>query len=96
MVNKIFNHYIRRNIKVYVDNMIVKSRTTNLHLVDLVENFQILKRYNMHLKPTKYAFEVSSGNFLGFIIHEIGIDANLKIVQIILKMHLPQSIKEVQ
>lgn len=32
MVNKIFKMQIRRNMKVYVDDMIVKSKTTSTHL----------------------------------------------------------------
>lgn len=39
MVNKIFKHQIGRNVDVYVDNMIVKSRIADLHLADLAETF---------------------------------------------------------
>lgn len=37
MVNKMFKHQIKWNVKVFVDDMIVKSRTTNSHLTNLVE-----------------------------------------------------------
>ena len=39
MVNKIFKHQIERDIEVYVDVMIVKSKTIDSHFTDLVETF---------------------------------------------------------
>ena len=47
----------------------------------------------MKLNPSKCAFEVSSGKFLGFMISQRGIEANLDKIQAILEMELP---KEVQ
>uniref|UniRef100_A0A804ICR2 RNase H type-1 domain-containing protein n=1 Tax=Musa acuminata subsp. malaccensis TaxID=214687 RepID=A0A804ICR2_MUSAM len=41
-------------------------------------------------------FRVNSGRFLGFIIHQRGIDANSKKVRAIAEMHSPRSVKEVQ
>ena len=62
-------------MEVYIDDMIVKSKATSVHLTDLAETFQTLRLSNMHLNPTKCVFGVSSGRFLGFIIHQRGIDA---------------------
>lgn len=59
MVNKIFKHHFRRNVEVYIDDMIIKSKMVDTHLEDLTETFQILKRYNMHLNMTKCAFGAS-------------------------------------
>ena len=63
-------------MEVYIDDMIVKSRMAAAHLIDLAERFATLRRYDMQLNPTKCAYSVSSGRFLGFIIHERGMDAN--------------------
>lgn len=49
-------------MEVYVDNMIVKSKRSNTHLVDLVETFRTLKRFHMHLDPSKCGFGVVSDN----------------------------------
>ncbi|XP_065012776.1 uncharacterized protein LOC135641343 [Musa acuminata AAA Group] len=76
MVDKLFKHQIRRNMEVYVDDMIVKSKVARTHLADLAETFQTLKWFNMHLSTAKCIFGVSSGRFLGFIIHQWGIDTN--------------------
>lgn len=67
MINKMFKYYIWRNVEVYIYDMIVKSKTTDLHLVDLTEMFQVLKKFNMRLNISKYALEVGSRKFLEFI-----------------------------
>lgn len=96
MVNKRFKHQIRRNIEVFIDNTIVKSRTTDSHLADLVETFQVLKKFNMSLNLTKCTFGVNSRKFLEFIVHWRGTNANPKKVQAILKMRPTWSVREVQ
>jgi len=56
-----------RNVEVYVDDMLVKSLDEQKHLDDLQETFDALRQYNMKLNPSKCAFGVSSGKFLGFM-----------------------------
>ena len=68
LVNKMFHDQIGRNVEVYVDDMLVKSKTDEDHLIDLKETFQTLRRYNMKLNPAKCVFRVSSGKFLGFMV----------------------------
>ena len=69
MVDDLFKHQLGRNMEVYVDDMIIKSRTASTHLAYLAETFQTLRRFNMRLNPAKCIFGVNSGKFLGFIIH---------------------------
>ena len=87
---------IRRNVEVYVDNMLVKSQDKEIHPDDLQETFDTLRQYNMKLNPSKCAFEVSSGKFLGFMVSHKGIEANPDKIQAILDMKPPQNVKEVQ
>lgn len=63
-----FSKKIGRNMKVYVDDMLVKSKKVESHLDDLKETFEMLKKFKIKLNPTKCAFRVSSGKFLGFMI----------------------------
>ena len=50
----------------------------------------------MKLNPTKCAFGVSAGNFLGFMVNNRGIEANPDKIKVVLDMHLPSNIKEIQ
>nr|XP_009386119.1 PREDICTED: uncharacterized protein LOC103973313 [Musa acuminata subsp. malaccensis] len=96
MVDKLFKQQLGRNMEVYIDDMIVKSKVAGTHLADLAETFQTLRQFNLHLNPAKCVFGVSSGKFLGFIIHQWGIDTNPEKVRAITEMHSPRSAKEVQ
>ena len=76
LVNHMFRPQIGRNVEVYVDDMLVKSLGKGKHLDDLQETFDTLRQYNIKLNPSKCAFGVSSGKFLGFMVSHRGIEAN--------------------
>ena len=69
LMNKMFIHQIRRNVHVYVDDMLVKSLHENDHLNNLRETFNTLHSYNMKLNPNKCVFGVTVGKFLGFMVY---------------------------
>ena len=96
LVNRMFQKKIGTTMEVYIDDMLVKSTTAELHIAHLSEAFQILRKYNMKLNPAKCAFGVSAGKFLGFIVNHQGIEANPDKIKAVLDMLPPSSIKEVQ
>ena len=69
LVNRMFQKPIGTTMEVYIDDMLVKSTTVELHIDHLSKAFQILRNYNMKLNPAKCAFGVSAGKFLGFIVN---------------------------
>ena len=91
-----FHPQIGQNVEVYVDDMLVKSTKEMQHLDDLQETFDILRRYKMKLNPSKCAFGVLSRKFVGFMVSQRGIEANLDKIQVILNMEHPKIIKDVQ
>ncbi|KAK0585999.1 hypothetical protein LWI29_037658 [Acer saccharum] len=96
LVNRIFTRQIGRNMEVYVDDMLTKSVTTEKHSMDLRETFNILKKYKMKLNPNKCMFRVPSGRFLGFQVHQRGIEVNLEKVIALEEMVSPKTLREVQ
>ena len=68
LVNKMFNKQIGRNMEVYVDDMLVKSKEAKSHLDNLQEIFDTLRKYWMKLNLAKCVFGVSLGKFLGFMV----------------------------
>ncbi|XP_050241357.1 uncharacterized protein LOC126690287 [Quercus robur] len=59
---------IGKNMEVYVDDMLVKSKEELAHLDELKETFATLKKHQMRLNPSKCVFGVASGKFLGFMV----------------------------
>ncbi|KAI5312660.1 hypothetical protein L3X38_041833 [Prunus dulcis] len=96
LVNHLFAPLIGNTMEVYVDDMLVKSRTADKHIPNLSAMFTILKQYKMRLNPTKCAFGVASGKFLGFMISQRGIEANPEKIQAILDMTIPKTVKDIQ
>ncbi|KAL0406632.1 UNVERIFIED_CONTAM: Retrovirus-related Pol polyprotein from transposon opus [Sesamum latifolium] len=96
LVDKIFRPQLGRNMEVYVDNMLVKSKGAHHHVEDLDETFAVLRKYRLKLNPGKCAFGVSGGRFQGFMVTQRGIEANPDKIKAIMDMGPPTSIKEVQ
>ncbi|XP_021867331.2 uncharacterized protein [Spinacia oleracea] len=96
LVDRVFASQKGRNIEVYVDDSIVKSRLASDHIDDLRETFETLRRFRMKLNPKKCVFGVRSGKFLGFLVSERGIDANPDKVDAIMNLPEPGCIKDVQ
>ena len=76
-------------MEVYVDDMITKSQMIDQHLEDLRQTFQIIRENKMRLNPGKCAFGVRAGKFLGFMVHERGIEANPWKIKAIIDLESP-------
>lgn len=68
LVNKMFKEHLGDTTEVYIDDMLVKSKQASDHVEHLRQSFDILRKYNMKLNPTKCSFGVSAGKFLGYIV----------------------------
>ena len=96
LMNKMFANQIRRNVQVYVDDMLMKSLHEGDHLDDLRETFDTFQSYNMNLNPNKCAFEVTARKFLGFMVSQRGIKVNPEKIRAIMELKPPRTVKEVQ
>ena len=68
-----FHDMMHREIEVYVDDVIIKSKKQLNHVKDFRIFFERLRRYNVKINPTKCVFGVPSGKLLGFIVSRRGI-----------------------
>ncbi|KAL0444521.1 UNVERIFIED_CONTAM: Retrovirus-related Pol polyprotein from transposon opus [Sesamum latifolium] len=94
LVDRMFREKLGRNMEVYVDDMLVKSKQTDQYLVDLVEIFDTLRKFHMKLNPTKCAFGVRSGKFLGYMVTEKGVEVNSEKIRAIKEMKPPANLNE--
>ena len=96
LINKIIAHQIGRNVQVYIDDMLVKSRREDDHLDDLRETFDTLCSYNMKLNPNKCMFAVMARKFSGFMVSQRGIEVNPDKIRAIIEMAPSRNVREVQ
>jgi len=76
--NLIFHDLLGVILEVYIDDIVIKSAGLGNHLADLRLALERMRRYGLKMNPLKCAFGVSAGKFLGFIIHEKGIEIDPK------------------
>ena len=63
-----FEGQLGKNVKAYIDDMVVKSKKVSKHLGDLNEVFVVLRKHRLRLNASKCSFGVGSGKFLGYMI----------------------------
>ncbi|GJW41850.1 reverse transcriptase domain-containing protein [Tanacetum coccineum] len=95
LVDKIFHGQIGRNLEVYVDDLVIKSRTEDEVVRDIEETFKTLRKINMKLNPKKCTFGVEEGMFLGYQVNTKGIKICLDKVDAVLSLQSPKCLKDV-
>jgi hypothetical protein len=87
---------IGRNVHMYVDDVVVKTKQSGILLDDLKETFMNLHRYHMKLNPEKCTFGVPAGQLLGYIVSQRGIKANHSKIKAIEALEPPTELKDAQ
>jgi hypothetical protein len=77
-MNYIYHDLIGKLVEIYIDDIVIKSTSIGGHLGDLRQVFERTRRLGLKMNPKKCAFGVSVGQFLGFLVHEQGIEIDLK------------------
>lgn len=92
----IFHNMMHCEMEDYVDDIMVKSRKQKDHLKVLRRVFERCRLFKLRMYLQKYAFEISIGKFLGFLVHNRGIDVDPTKVTTIATMKSPTTVKELK
>ena len=76
MMTRMFEPQSGKNIEIYVDDMVVKSKVVSGHLGDLGGIFHVLRRHKLRLNASKCSFGMGLGKFLGDMVTHRGIEVN--------------------
>uniref|UniRef100_A0A2N9FIW5 Reverse transcriptase domain-containing protein n=1 Tax=Fagus sylvatica TaxID=28930 RepID=A0A2N9FIW5_FAGSY len=76
IMTAMFHDMIHREIKDYVDDIVVKSKIKEDHFGILKKVFERCRLYKLKMSHLKCAFGVSAGKFLGFLVYQRGIDVD--------------------
>uniref|UniRef100_A0A2N9GBA6 RNA-directed DNA polymerase n=1 Tax=Fagus sylvatica TaxID=28930 RepID=A0A2N9GBA6_FAGSY len=91
-----FHDMMHKEIEDYVDDIVVKSKKREDHLGILRKVFDRCRLYKLKMNPLKCAFGVSAGKFLGFLVHNRGIDVDPAKASAVATMKAPTSHKELK
>jgi hypothetical protein len=95
-MNLIFHELLGIIVQISIDDIVVKSASLDSHLADLRLAFEKMRQYRLKMNPLKCAFGVSADEFLGFIIHEHGIEIDPRWVESMKKVKAPTCKKDLQ
>ena len=76
MMTRMFEPQLGKNIEIYIDDMVVKSKGESEHVNDLKNIFDILRKHKLRLNTSKCSFGVGLGKFLGYMVTHHGIKVN--------------------
>ena len=96
MMTRMFKPHLGKSIKVYIDDMVVKSKVVSKHVGDLRNIFEILKKHKLRLNTSKCSFGVRLDKFLGYMVSHQGIEVNPNQIKAIKSLQPPWNPKEVQ
>ena len=96
MMIRMFEPQLSKNIEIYVDDIVVKSKVVSGHLGDLGGIFDVLRRHKLRLNASKCSFGMGLGKFLGYMVTHRGIEVNPDQIKTINDLKPPQNAKEVQ
>ena len=95
MMTRMFELLLGKNIEIYINDMVVKSKMISEHLGDLRAIFEVLRNYKLRLNASKCSFSVGSGKFLGYMVTHRGIEVNPDQIKAINNLQSLRNPKEV-
>ena len=86
---------IHKEVDVYVNDIIVKSKDLERHMPALWKFFERIQFYKLRLNPKKCTFGVTSRKLLRFMVSQRGIEVDLDKIKAIVEMKPPRTNKEI-
>jgi hypothetical protein len=83
-------------VVIYLDNLMVFSKTDEEHLNQLKQTFEKCRRFGLSLNPKKSHFVMREGKLLGHIVSRDGIRIDPKRIEAIDNISIPRNVKEIQ
>jgi hypothetical protein len=96
LMNKVFMEHLDKFIVVFIDDILVYSRSEEEHEEHLRLVLQKLREHRLYAKLSKCEFWVKQVAFLGHIISKGGISVDHIKVQVVLSWNAPTSVGDIQ
>ncbi|KAI2649284.1 Retrotransposon-derived protein PEG10 [Labeo rohita] len=95
-VNEVFRDMLNRWVIVYIDDILVYSRSLSEHVNHVRLVLQRLIKHQLYAKEEKCEFHRNTISFLGYIISAEGVAMDEKKVNAVLRWPRPSTLKELQ
>ncbi|RDX81025.1 Retrovirus-related Pol polyprotein from transposon 17.6, partial [Mucuna pruriens] len=95
-MNIIFHPYLDKFVVVFIDDILVYSKTREEHEEHLKVVLQVLRDKQLYAKLSKCDFWLEEVSFLGHVISRGGIGVDPSKVEVVLKWETPKSVSEIR
>jgi hypothetical protein len=95
LMNGVFKYFLENNVIVFLDDILIYSRTKEEHEKHLRMVLQVFREHQSYAKLSKCTFNRKHIHYLGHIVSEDGIAVDLKKIEAIKSWPAPTNISEV-
>jgi len=95
-MNRIFHPFLDSFVVVFIDDILIYSKTFEEHEKHLIAVLQILKDKKLYAKLSKCEFWLEEIKFLGHIISKEGVSVDPTKVEAVLQWEPPKSVTEIR
>jgi hypothetical protein len=95
-MNSLFGPYMRRFMLVFMDDILIYSRTLEEHVLHLRQVFQVLLDNQLFVKFSKCAFAQPQVEYLGHVISKGGVATDPSKTEAMIQWPVPSSFTEVR
>ena len=81
LMNRVFRPFLDRFVIVFIDDILVYSRSAEEHAIHLRLVLQTLREHQLHVKFSKFEFWLDQVAFLGHVVSGDGIQVDPKKIE---------------
>lgn len=96
LMNVIFAELLRKGVLVFMDDILVYSKTLEEHLELLKKVFRILEKHQFLIKKSKCKFAQKTVDYLGHVISAAGVATDPSKVQAVKNWPTPKNLKQLR
>jgi hypothetical protein len=96
LMNKVFMEYLDKFVMVFIDDILVYSKSEEEHEEHLRLALQKLREHRLYAKMSKCEFWMKQVAFLGHVISKGGISMDPSKIQDVLSWNAPTSVGDIQ
>ncbi|KAJ9544814.1 hypothetical protein OSB04_024521 [Centaurea solstitialis] len=96
LMNRVCRPMLDRSVIVFIDDILIYSKSREEHVVHLREVLEVLRRERLYAKFSKCAFWLQEVQFLGHIVNREGIKVDPAKIEAVMNWEVPKAPTEIR